>query len=46
MDSSGLLDWVRPGINVLVRDRDVFGTGKLISQGRFLTSYDWSVSEK
>ena len=45
-DSSGLLDWVRPGISVSVRDRDVFGTGKLISQGRFLTNYDWSVAER
>lgn len=43
-DSGVLLDWVRPGINLSVKDKDVFGTGRLISQGKFLTKYDWSLS--
>jgi lipopolysaccharide transport system ATP-binding protein len=38
-----LADWLRPGVKIKVIDSDAHGTGRLVAQGKFVTTYDWGI---
>ena len=36
-------DWIKPAIRLVVEDQDIFGTGKLVGQGKFIAPHFWEV---
>jgi len=42
-ENGSVADWIRPGLQIVVESHDLYGTGRLISQSKFITKYDWNL---